>query len=392
MKIAYFSPLPPLKSGVSAYSKYLIRALTRNYDLEVFHYGKCDLGNLTIHDYSAEPSSLSNLSDFDVKIYHIGNNPHFHADIRYVMMEHPGVVVLHDAVLYYLVAGRGVGGLLREFQLSEENPAASIYKSLSIIDDIGKKDLLRYDSPENYPLLTSVLRYAKIVIVHSNAALESVKKSGFQKKVVVIPPIAYPSPPLIKNKIHIKEIRSKIGVADDCFLVGVFGFIGPTKQIKKVLATIKELLVNKYRVKLLIVGIGDNLTPYINKLGLSENIILKGYVIDDDFQALLSIVDAVINLRFPSYGEASGSVLHAFSHGKATIVSDIAWFSELPNSIVKKIPIGMNEVPELTKTLSTWIDNPNIPNDMGKAALSYSKKHHSYEKISDLYSKVFAML
>ena len=58
------------------------------------------------------------------------------------MMEHPGVVVLHDAVLYYLVAGRGIGGLLRELQLSKEDPAPSITDSLSIIDDIGK-NLLR---------------------------------------------------------------------------------------------------------------------------------------------------------------------------------------------------------------------------------------------------------
>ena len=86
------------------------------------------------------------------------------------------------------------------------------------------------------------------------------------------------------------------------------------------------------------------------------------------------------------------SVLHAFSHGKATIVSDIAWFSELPNSIVKKVPTGMNEVSALIKILSNWINNPQIPYDMGKAALSYSKKHLSYEKISILYSKVFEML
>ena len=371
---------------------HLISALTRKCDLEVFHYGKCELKNLAIHDYSAEPSSLSTLSDFDVKIYHIGNNPNFHAEISYVMMEHPGVVVLHDAVLYYLVAGRGIGGLLRELQLSKENPAPSITDSLSIIDDIGKKDLLKYDSPESYPLLGTVLRYAKIVIVHSKTALEAVKQSGFQNKVVVIPPIAYPSPVQIKNKIHIKDIRSKFGVAEEYFLVGVFGFIGPTKQIKKVISAIKELIAQKYRVKLLIVGIGDDLNPLIKKLGVSEHIILKGYVNDDDFQTLFSVVDTVINLRFPSSGEASGSVLHAFSHGKATIVSDIAWFSELPAEIVKKIPIGKNEVTDLVNTLSTWIDNPHIADVLGKSAYRYSSKFYSPDKISQMYINTLNML
>ena len=74
--------------------------------------------------------------------------------------------------------------------------------------------------------------------------------------------------------MHLKEIRSKFGVAEEYFLVGVFGFIDYTKQIKKVIAAIKELIAQKYRVKLLIVGIGDDLN-HINKLGVSEHIILK---------------------------------------------------------------------------------------------------------------------
>ena len=89
------------------------------------------------------------------------------------------------------------------------------------------------------------------------------------------------------------------------FLLECLVLFDPTKQIKKVIAAIKELIAQKYRVKLLIVGIGDDLNPLINKLGVSEHIILKGYVDEDDFQKLFSVVDTVINLRFPSYGEAS---------------------------------------------------------------------------------------
>ena len=269
MKVAYFSPLPPAKSGISTYSKHLISELTRKCDLEVFHYGKCELENLTIHDYSAEPSSLSTLSDFDVKIYHIGNNPHFHAEIRYVMIEHPGVVVLHDAVLYYLVAGRGVGGLFRELQSSKKDPKAHITDSLSIIEDISENDLLKYRSPDIFPLLGTVLRYAKMVIVHSVTASNAVKKSGFKNKVVLIPHLAYPSVLKIKDEANVNKIRAKMGVTGEDFLVVLylsqFGFIGPTKQIQKVLYAIKELIAQKYRVKLLIVGIGDDLTPLVNE-------------------------------------------------------------------------------------------------------------------------------
>ena len=154
MKIAYFSPLPPLKSGISTYSKHLLSALSKKCDLEVFHCGKCELENITIHDYSSEPSSLSNLTDFDVKLYHIGNNPHLHEDIRYVMMDNPGVVVLHDAVLYYLVAGRGIGGLLREIQSSKKDPQSCIKDTLSIIKGISENDLFNELNSTSFKLKT----------------------------------------------------------------------------------------------------------------------------------------------------------------------------------------------------------------------------------------------
>ena len=392
MKVAYFSPLPPAKSGISTYSKHLLFALRSKLKIEVFHYGKCEYENLTYHDYFTQPSSLSNLSDFDVSIYHIGNNPHYHSFIRDVLVVNPGVVVLHDAVLYYLVAGRGVGGLFRELQSSKKDPKAHITDSLSIIEDISENDLLKYRSPDIFPLLGTVLRYAKMVIVHSVTASNAVKKSGFKNKVVLIPHLAYPSVLKIKDEANVNKIRAKMGVTGEDFLVGLFGFIGPTKQIQKVLYAIKELMAQKYRIKLLIVGTGDDLYYFISKLGLSEHIILKGYVNDEDFQTLFSVVDAVINLRFPSSGEASGSVLHAFSHGKATIVSDIAWFSELPAEIVKKIPVGKNEVTDLVNTLSMWIDNPHIADEMGKSAYRYSSKFYSPKKISEMYIDALKML
>jgi len=385
LKIAYFSPLPPLRSGISCYSKHLLKALCSKSDLEVFHYGKCELEDYIVHDYYDKPSSLSKLPDFDAKIYHIGNNPHYHSAIRDVLIENPGVIVLHDAILYFLVAGRGVGGLFREFQLSEKVPTTSIANTLSKIKNITENDVLNFSSPEIYPLLGTVLRYAKKVIVHSHTALKAVKNSGFQSEVVLVPHLTYPNVLLGKNENTKNKIRRKIGIEEDMFIIGLFGFIGPPKQIHKVLLVVKELISRNYPVKLLIVGTGDDLFPLIRKYGLLEHTTLTGFVNDEDFQSFFSIVDTVINLRFPSSGEASGSLIHAFSHGKAAIVSDTGWFSELPDNIVQKIPVGKNEIPDIVETCVRWIKNPKCTNKMGKSALNYSKKFYSPDKISDMY-------
>lgn len=385
MKIAYFSPLSPLRSGISCYSRHLLNALTSKSDLEVFHYGKCELEGYVVHDYYDKPSSLSKLPDFDAKIYHIGNNPHYHSVIRDVLIENPGVIVLHDAVLYFLVAGRGLGGLFREFQSSAKNPSASIADTLSKLKNITQDDVLKYDSPETYPLLGSVLRYAKKVIVHSQTALKAVKDSGFNNKVELVPHLTYSSVSLGKKECKKNKIRRNMGIEEHEFIIGLFGFIGPPKQIHKVLLVVRELLDRNYRVRLLIVGTGDDLSPDIRKYGLSEHTTMTGFVENSEFQLLFSIVDTVINLRFPSSGEASGTLIHAFSHGKAAIVSDTAWFSELPDSIVKKIPVGKNEIHSIVDVIASWIKNPEIITEMGKTAFNYSRKFYSPEKISEMY-------
>ena len=46
-----------------------------------------------------------NFRDYKYKIYNIGNNPYFHSNIYNCAINFPGVVILHDFILYYLLVG-----------------------------------------------------------------------------------------------------------------------------------------------------------------------------------------------------------------------------------------------------------------------------------------------
>ncbi|MEA2489155.1 MAG: hypothetical protein QOH21_947, partial [Acidobacteriota bacterium] len=52
----------------------------------------------------------------------------------------------------------------------------------------------------------------------------------------------------------------------------------------------------------------------------------------------------LVNLRYPSAGETSGTLIRAFDAGKPVAVSDYAQFAELPDDCVVKIPFGEGEV------------------------------------------------
>src|SRR5437870_12021218 len=87
MRVAFFSPLPPAKSGIADHSAALLDPLARLTEIEAF---------------AAAPEH-SDASRFDVCLYQLGNNP-YHTFAYEMALEHPGVIVLHEANLHHLIA------------------------------------------------------------------------------------------------------------------------------------------------------------------------------------------------------------------------------------------------------------------------------------------------
>ena len=87
IRIAYFSPLPPARSGIADYSATLLEELNQLAKVEVF---SC-----------AAPGFRAN--EFDIPLYQIGNNV-YHDFCYETAVRHPGVVVIHEANLHHLIA------------------------------------------------------------------------------------------------------------------------------------------------------------------------------------------------------------------------------------------------------------------------------------------------
>ena len=87
MRVAFFSPLPPAKSGIADYSQTLIDHLRRLAEVETF----------------AEDDQRFDPAEFDIALYHVGNNP-YHAFVYETALRHPGVVVMHESNLHHLIA------------------------------------------------------------------------------------------------------------------------------------------------------------------------------------------------------------------------------------------------------------------------------------------------
>src|SRR2546423_14371791 len=147
MRIAFFSPLPPTRSGIADYSAAVLEHLT---------------GLAQVDTFTEKPARF-NPSDYDAIVYQLGNNPH-HTFVYEMAMEHPGTIVLHEANLHHLIADLTIrrgnwDAYLKEVEIESGAEGLAYAKRYVRTLERGPD----YD----IPMLRSLLSRARAAIVHS---------------------------------------------------------------------------------------------------------------------------------------------------------------------------------------------------------------------------------
>ena len=361
MKVASFSPMPPEKTGVADYCALLLPALRERLDVTVVRRGR-----------KRAPRGT------DVSLYHVGNNPDAHAWIVDALRRRPGVVVLHDFVLHHLVAGMTVGRRDGHGYLDRMEAEHGVVGRLLGHGVLDKRIPPLWESrPADFPLAGFVLEHASGLVVHSRAVRDLAHEAGFEGPIWLVPHPAWPVP----------DVRPE-RVADGPVL-GCFGVVNASKRIPELLlafAAVRE----RTGATLLLVGPtspGFDLDRRLQRLGLGgESVVREGWVDERRLWALMAGADAAINLRHPTMGETSGSVVRSLSLGKPLVVSDTGWFSELPDSVALKIPVDGDEVAALTAALELLATREDVRGELGRAAAELARREHNLAHVAELYA------
>src|SRR5207249_1781291 len=96
--------------------------------------------------------------------------------------------------------------------------------------------------------------------------------------------------------------------------------------------------------------------------------------------------DACISLRSPTMGETSGSAIRALSLGRPLVVSDLGWFSELPDDVALKVPVGEDEIPALATALELLASSEPTQLAMSDAARVYVQREHDLGRVAENYA------
>jgi SAM-dependent methyltransferase len=104
-----------------------------------------------------------------------------------------------------------------------------------------------------------------------------------------------------------------------------------------------------------------------------------------EFVGNLAACDIVLNLRYPTVGENSGTLMRALGLGKAVIVSEVGSFLELPDNICLKAPVDATEEEHLFEYLNLLVSRPDIRRSIGAEARRWVETECSWPKVARKY-------
>lgn len=357
MKVAYYAPLPPARTGVADYAAALLAVLRQSG---------------TVEPYARKA---------DVALYHLGNNQ-LHGEIYRRALAHPGVVVLHDAVLHHFFLGSlGRAAYIDEFVYNY----GEWYRGLA-------EDLWRGRASSGferryfeYPMLKRIAERARAVVVHNPAAARMVRAHAPGATTIEIPHLF--APPQLPPGWEVVRMRQRLGVAAHEFLFGVFGYLRESKRLFAVLRAFHRLRESRRDARLLIAGpfVSSDLARGAAPLLGAPGIVRLQYLVERDFWHAALAVDACINLRYPPAGETSGIAIRLMGVAKPVLLTNSEENSRYPQPACLRIEPGLPEEDSLWHNMFLLTSMRECAGEIGLRGSGHIVERHQAVRIAEQY-------
>lgn len=397
LRLAWWSPLPPVPSGISDYSESLLEALGQREDLDItvfvdgYHPKHERLyERIAVWDWRAFPA-LHARNPFDARLFHFGNSPHHAYMIRALRTPLnpacPVIGVFHDGSLFHLFAdGLSVGAALAEIRREQGCQAAW-----------AARRAWRAGAAlaETHPLLGQLVCQCDAVITHSNwvarRCRDAAARLGAAPAVSVIP-FGIEVFPDDDGRCQ-RATRQMLGLPQEAVIFGAFGHMHPAKRIEPVIRAFRDAALPS-ALLYLAGAINDQSPALIQALAqdrasaMRQNIAIEeGYPPYERLLLAMQCVDVGVNLRYPTHGETSATLCGLLGMGKPVIVSDVGAFSEFPDTCVLKTPVDAGEQAGLTDYFRTLATDAALRRRLARHARAFAQEN-SWQTAAERYMTV----
>ena len=236
---------------------------------------------------------------------------------------------------------------------------------------------------EGVAMTRRLLESARGVIVHSRFMRDEMRTAGFTGPIAVIPHGAWIPP------VDRMAFRHRLGLDETIPLIGIFGFLKPYKRIAESLRAFRRLVRVAPTAKMILVGEPHPELPVesmIRSMGIEANVRVIGFAPIEDFVGYLAACDIVLNLRYPTVGESSGTLLRSLGLGKAVMVSEIGSFQEFPDDVCIKVPVGPGEEDLIFEYMNLLVARPEAARALGARAKEYVATECNWTTVAKKYA------
>jgi len=382
LKINWFSPLPPARSGIAHFAMQVLPLLAKRWEVVLW----TDQDQVSpevqriarVTRYTPDDPPWRKINDGTISIYHLGNQPDLHGGIWQVSVRQPGIVVLHDLCLHdfffmlwvhYRKDRASYLAALERWYGGEGRRGGEAFCAGGISAE---------SMAQKFPLAREAVQGALGVITHSLGALEELGEAPG----CPIAALDFPYAAAAESRYR-EWMAARSAVPHPPYRLVVFGYLSRNRRLGAVLEALAGLS-EREQFRLEICGqLWDegHIRTQIERLGLGSLVKLLGFLPESLVEQKLSTADLAINLRYPSMGEASLSQLQFWDYGLPTLVSRTGWYASLPEDAAAFVR-PEHDVEDIQSHLRAFLADPGAFRAMGERGRQ-SLENYDPEKYVD---------
>ena len=365
-RLAITSPLPPLASGIADYTRDLVPALARHYDVTLISpAGTTDDEWLKANFPHLTPAvALAEATSFDRVLHQIGNSEYHEFQLDGLLAALPGTATLHDSYLSGYALWRGVAG--------EPDHFASVlhadhgWPAVAVLRSQGWRE-----AAFKFPCCGKAIAASLGIVQHSNHAGEILLEHGLHpgkgrwRRIELLRQL-----PVLPSR---EEARRRLRIAPDRLVIATFGSIA-ARKLPDLIARAWRRMPGDYRsANLAFVGEAvrddetDTILSHDLKIRTGEVITLAGRVTSAVYRDWLAAADIAVQLRIGSRGETSAALADCLGAGLPTVVNRWREDTEMPEDVAIWLSANPTEE-ELAATFAALAASPAIRHDWGMRA------------------------
>ena len=389
-RVAWVSPLPPTRSGISDYSAELLGRLPGDFEIELVVSEQATTVPPLAAQYPvlrpADALERHQQAPFDLFVYHVGNSD-LHVYMLDLLRVQPGLLVLHDIHLGGLaLRARDVGAWPGDLAADLEREGAG-----ELADRLRRGEGDHRSIATEFSLSRNLVAASEAVVVHSGWSWNQVQPHS--RVPVFRIPMGVPRIP----EEDPAGVRERLGLPLDAFVVATLGEVTPAKRVDRLIQASRALPDSvRGRLCLCVVGqvlpeLAAELIELAREVGIGDRIRFTGRVPMDRLTAFGRAADACVQLRYPTRGETSAALLRALAAGSACIISDAGSFAEVPGDVALSVPAPHGEVEALASALVRLHDDRGLRESLRVRARHFAGTAHDLGAAAQAYGAAIGL-